>query len=139
MLWSVPLSLRDAVGLALSSALQRIDVHALVGQQQRHHRVEAEARGEVERRAAVGIRLANGALAGSSLSLARAVRNAQDFGAMTRLEAVASASLRPAKLLGIENERGTFRVGSRADFALLDAEGLVRETWLAGTRAFARS
>ena len=85
------------------------------------------------------IRLANGELAGSSLSLARAVRNAQDFGAMTRLEAIASATLRPAKLLGIENERGTFQVGARADFVVLDDEGQVCETWLAGHRASSRN
>ncbi|HIM03167.1 MAG TPA: N-acetylglucosamine-6-phosphate deacetylase, partial [Myxococcales bacterium] len=56
----------------------------------------------------------------------------------TRLEAIASASLRPAKLLGIENERGTFQVGARADFVVLDDEGQVRETWLVGRSASVR-
>ena len=85
------------------------------------------------------IRMANGELAGSSLTLARAMRNAQAFGAMTRLEAIAAATLRPAKLLGIENERGTFRRGARADFAVLDDQNQVRETWVAGQCAYRAS
>ena len=83
------------------------------------------------------LRLADGRLAGSRLSLDRALHNAVSFGAMTRLEAVAAVSLRPARLLGLERERGTLRPGARADLALLDAEGRVAETWLAGRRVYA--
>jgi len=74
----------------------------------------------------------DGVLIGSRLTLDSAVRNAQDFGAMTLLEAVAACTLRPAKLLGIESERGTLRKGARADLAILDASGRVVETWLGG-------
>ncbi|MCP4038025.1 MAG: N-acetylglucosamine-6-phosphate deacetylase [bacterium] len=82
------------------------------------------------------IRMADGSLAGSSLTLDRALRCAQAFGAMSRTEAIASVTLRPARLLGIEAQRGTLRVGARADFAVLDAEDRIRETWIAGERAF---
>jgi N-acetylglucosamine-6-phosphate deacetylase len=82
------------------------------------------------------IRLPDGTLAGSNLTLDRALRNAQAFGAMTRLEAIAASTLRPARLLGIESERGTLRVGARADFAILDGEDQVRETWIAGERVY---
>ncbi|MBW2295603.1 MAG: amidohydrolase family protein [Deltaproteobacteria bacterium] len=82
-------------------------------------------------------RLPDGTLAGSNLSLDRALRNAQAFGAMTRLEAIAASTLRPARLLGIESERGTLRVRARADFAILDDEDRVQETWIAGERVFA--
>ena len=82
------------------------------------------------------LRLADGRLAGSRLLLDRAVHNAERFGAMTRIEAVAAASLRPARLLGIERERGTLRPGARADLVVLDAAGRVAETWLAGRRAY---
>jgi N-acetylglucosamine-6-phosphate deacetylase len=82
------------------------------------------------------IRMADGGLAGSNLTLDRAVRNAESFGAMTRLEAIAATTLRPAKLLGLEAERGTLRPGARADFAILSDSGEVRETWLAGERVF---
>jgi N-acetylglucosamine-6-phosphate deacetylase len=80
------------------------------------------------------LRLADGTLAGSSLTLDRALRLAEAFGAMTRLDAVAACTLRPARLLGIEAEHGTLRPGARADFAILDAEGCLRQTWLAGRR-----
>lgn len=83
------------------------------------------------------IRMADGTLAGSNLTLDRALRNAQAFGAMSRLEAIAASTLRPARLLGIESERGTLRVGARADFTILDGEDQVRETWIAGEQVFA--
>jgi len=82
------------------------------------------------------IRLADGTLAGSSLTLDRAVRNAQKFGAMTRTEAIAAVTLRPAKLLGIEAERGTLRRGARADFAVLNDADEVWQSWIAGEKVF---
>jgi N-acetylglucosamine-6-phosphate deacetylase len=82
------------------------------------------------------LRLADGRLAGSRLTLDRALHNAVSFAALTRLEAVAAVTLRPARLLGLERERGTLRAGARADLALLDAQDRVVETWLAGRRAF---
>lgn len=75
-------------------------------------------------------------LAGSSLSMDRAVRNATAFGAMSQLEAIAAATLRPARILGIESQRGTLRPGARADFAILNSAGVPVETWLAGRRAW---
>ena len=83
------------------------------------------------------LRLADGRLAGSRLTLDRAVRNAVSFAAMTQLEAIAAVTLRPARLLGLERERGTLRSGARADLVVLDAAGGVAETWLAGDRVYA--
>jgi len=80
----------------------------------------------------VALRLADGTLAGSRLGMARAVANATAFGAMTRLEAVAAATLRPARVLGVESRHGTLRPGARADLVVLEADGAVAETWLAG-------
>ncbi len=85
------------------------------------------------------LRLSDGRLAGSSLSMNRAFRNAQSFGALSLLEAVAACTLRPARVLGIEAERGTFREGARADFVVLDAEGEVLQTWIAGKQVFRRT
>jgi N-acetylglucosamine-6-phosphate deacetylase len=82
------------------------------------------------------IRQADGRLAGSSLGLDAAVANAVRFGAMSRLEAVAAATLRPSRLLAMEHERGTLRQGARADLVVLDAELAVRQTWLGGRRVY---
>jgi N-acetylglucosamine-6-phosphate deacetylase len=78
------------------------------------------------------LRLADGTLAGSLLTLDRALANAQAFGALGELEAVRALTLAPARVLGIERERGTLRAGARADFAVLDAGGRVAQTWIDG-------
>lgn len=82
------------------------------------------------------LRLADGRLAGSTLRLDRAIRNACAFGAASLLEAVAACTVRPARVLGIEAERGTLRPGSRADLAILDETGDVAETWVGGQRVW---
>ena len=82
------------------------------------------------------LRLADGRLAGSCLTLDRAVANLQRFASMTRVRAVAACTLGPARLLGIEAQRGTLRPGARADLALLDAQDRVIETWIGGRRVF---
>ncbi len=83
-------------------------------------------------------RLADGTIAGSQLDLAAAVRNARRFADLDPVEAIAACTVRPARLLGIEGERGTLRSGARADLVVIDAEGRVVETWLAGRRVSAR-
>jgi N-acetylglucosamine-6-phosphate deacetylase len=78
------------------------------------------------------VRLPDGRLAGSALTLDRAIRNAQRFAGASLLEAVTACTLRPARLLGLESTHGTLRTGARADLVLLDAEGHVVETWIGG-------
>ena len=81
----------------------------------------------------VALRLADGTLAGSRLTLDRALANSQAFGALTTLEAIRALTLAPARVLGIERERGTLRPGARADFAMIGPNGRAPvETWLAG-------
>ena len=82
------------------------------------------------------LRLGDGQLAGSRLDLATAVANAQRMMGMTRLDAISACTLRPARVLGVEAERGTFRRGARADLVVLDPEDRVVETWIAGKRAY---
>ena len=78
------------------------------------------------------LRLPDGTLAGSTLTLDRAVRNAVAFDAMTPHQAVAAATVRPARVLGIERERGTLRPGARADLVVLTPELETVGTWLGG-------
>ncbi len=81
-------------------------------------------------------RLADGTLAGSRLTLDRAVANVRRFAGLELTDAIAACTLAPARLLGIENERGTLRTGARADLAVLDASGAVVETWIDGAIAW---
>jgi N-acetylglucosamine-6-phosphate deacetylase len=84
----------------------------------------------------VVLRLSDGTLAGSRLGFDTGVRNLQQFAGWSLLQAVAAGSLVPARVLSIESERGTLRSGARADLALLDASGQVRETWISGRRVY---
>lgn len=84
------------------------------------------------------LRLADGTLAGSRLTLDRALANAQAFGALSRLAAVRALTLAPARVLGIERERGSLRPGARADFAMIGADGGIAETWISGRRVWRR-
>lgn len=82
------------------------------------------------------IRFANGQLAGGSVTLDRAARNLRDFAGVPLHEALTTCTLGPARVLGLENERGSLRRGARADFAIVDETGHVTETWLAGRRRY---
>jgi N-acetylglucosamine-6-phosphate deacetylase len=84
----------------------------------------------------VALRLPDGRLAGSCVTLEIALRNARRFAGLSLLEAVAACTLRPALRLGIECERGTLRPGARADFAVLDADGSLQSTWIGGQCVF---
>ncbi len=67
-------------------------------------------------------RNAEGTLAGSTLTLDRALRNIVALG-IPLPDAVRMLTLNPASLLGIEFKKGSLRVGADADILLLD-EGL---------------
>lgn len=73
-----------------------------------------------------------GRLAGSALRMDAAVRNLRAFAGVDRIEAVRAATATPARILGIERERGTLRPGARADLVVLDADGRTVATLVAG-------
>ncbi|HYL84861.1 MAG TPA: N-acetylglucosamine-6-phosphate deacetylase [Candidatus Angelobacter sp.] len=76
-------------------------------------------------------RNSDGVLAGSTLTLDRALRNIVNLG-VSLLDAVRMLTLNPATLLGIEFKKGSLRVGADADVVLLD-EGLrVANVWARG-------
>ncbi|MCU1498732.1 MAG: N-acetylglucosamine-6-phosphate deacetylase [Acidimicrobiales bacterium] len=78
-------------------------------------------------------RLADGTLAGSALTLDRAVANVVAWGASTLVGAVRAAATTPADLMG-RSDLGRISPGARGDLAALDAEGRCVATWLGGTR-----
>jgi N-acetylglucosamine-6-phosphate deacetylase len=76
-------------------------------------------------------RNAEGTLAGSTLTLDRALRNIVALG-IPFTDAVRMLTLNPASLLGIEFKKGSLRAGADADILLLD-EGLhVTDVWARG-------
>lgn len=72
----------------------------------------------------------DGTLAGSTLTMDRAVRNAVVLGGWTLVDAVAAAATHPAQLLGLA-DRGAIAPGRRADLVLLDTDLRAVQTWLA--------
>ena len=76
-------------------------------------------------------RLDDGTLAGSSLTLDRAIANVVAWGATHLVGAVRAASTTPADLIG-RPDLGRIAPGARADLAALGPDGTCTSTWLAG-------
>ena len=76
-------------------------------------------------------RNAEGKLAGSTLTLDRALRNVVALG-ITLQDAVRMLTENPAKLLGIEFKKGALRTGADADIVLLDENLQVTNVWTRG-------
>ena len=65
-------------------------------------------------------RLADGTLAGSVLRMNRAIENVVTKVGVPFEKAVDFATINPARLLGIDKEAGSIKVGKRADFVVLN-------------------
>ncbi|GAC1301951.1 MAG: N-acetylglucosamine-6-phosphate deacetylase [Steroidobacteraceae bacterium] len=74
----------------------------------------------------------NGTLAGSTLDMASAVRNAVSWLGLELAQAARMASEYPAEFLGLGHELGRIAPGYRANLVLLDHDLNVRETWIEG-------
>ena len=77
-----------------------------------------------------------GRLAGSVLTMDRAVRNLAQFASWTLEQAVTAASLNPARIGGLSS-KGALVAGSDADLVVLNATGEVERTFVAGVEAVA--
>ncbi|MEQ8198794.1 MAG: N-acetylglucosamine-6-phosphate deacetylase, partial [Clostridiaceae bacterium] len=67
-------------------------------------------------------RLASGNLAGSVLTLNKAVLNFFENTSLTLNEAIYMASLNPARSIGIDNKKGSLDIGKDADISIFDEE-----------------
>jgi N-acetylglucosamine-6-phosphate deacetylase len=76
-------------------------------------------------------RNSEGKLAGSTLTLDRALRNVVNLG-VPLADALRMLTLNPATLLGIEFKKGSLRSGADADILLLDERLNVTKTWTRG-------
>jgi N-acetylglucosamine-6-phosphate deacetylase len=75
--------------------------------------------------------LVGGKLAGSVLTMDRAVRNVMQFARWDLQQAVRLATLNPARVTGLAN-RGKLEAGAEADFVVLSPGGEVRGTIVGG-------
>jgi N-acetylglucosamine-6-phosphate deacetylase len=75
--------------------------------------------------------LADGKLAGSVLTMDRAVRNVMQFARWEMQPAVCLATLNPARVAGLAG-RGELKTGAQADLVVLSPNGEVRNTILRG-------
>jgi N-acetylglucosamine-6-phosphate deacetylase len=75
--------------------------------------------------------MVDGKLAGSVLTMDRAVRNLARFAEWDLPQAVAAASQNPARVARIVN-KGVLAVGADADFVVLNSEGEVLRTFVGG-------
>jgi N-acetylglucosamine-6-phosphate deacetylase len=71
-------------------------------------------------------------LAGSTLTLDRAVRNYAKFAGVPLHTAVKAATANPAAMLGMHNTAGTLSEGQRADLVVLAPDGRLLTTFLGG-------
>ncbi|MBW4330238.1 N-acetylglucosamine-6-phosphate deacetylase [Stakelama sp. CBK3Z-3] len=75
---------------------------------------------------------AEGTLAGSTLSMARAVANVIDMGRVTLHQASRMASTTPAEFLGLGDRLGAIVAGLRADLVALNDDYTVAQSWIGG-------
>jgi len=88
--------------------------------------------GELEVQVHNGRCESGGRLAGSVLTLDRAVRNIMQFASLNLQHAIRMATLNPAKVLGLEKRKGVLSVGADADIAVLSPAGEVIRTIVGG-------
>jgi N-acetylglucosamine-6-phosphate deacetylase len=81
-------------------------------------------------------RLEDGTLAGSILTLNKAVQNIYENTDLTLFEAVALASYNPAKDIGLDQIKGSLEIGKDADITLFDDAFFVSHTIVEGKTVY---
>ncbi|MBI1983735.1 MAG: N-acetylglucosamine-6-phosphate deacetylase [Acidobacteria bacterium] len=77
-------------------------------------------------------RTVEGSLAGSTITLDAATRNLASFTGLSYRECLACATLNPARILGMEKQKGVIEPGAEADLAILDQNYYVTQTYVRG-------
>ncbi len=78
------------------------------------------------------LRTPEGTLAGSTLTLDLAVRNLMRFTGLPFQQCVMTATLNPARLLGVEQRKGIIAPGADADLVVFDKNYFVAQTYVRG-------
>ena len=76
--------------------------------------------------------------AGSVQAMDQMVRNMVFDADIPLVDAVRMATLTPAKVIGIDGQRGSITPGKRADLCLLDKDLQVMQTVIAGKAVYTR-
>lgn len=96
--------------------------------------------GELDVKVEQGVaRTLKGSLAGSTLTLNRAVENIVNLAGISEVDAINMASIVPAKFLGLSDSLGSIAVNKRACFAIADETGDVIATILDGNLVFSKN
>jgi N-acetylglucosamine-6-phosphate deacetylase len=83
------------------------------------------------------VRLPDGTLAGSTLTMDRAVRNMVGLAGMNWSDAIRMATLTPATIGGVADRKGRIAPGADADLLALDDAGEIQRVWTRGQLAYA--
>jgi len=81
-------------------------------------------------------RFPDGTIAGSSLTMDRAVRNFRSRTGLPLHEVVNMASLAPARSVGVDGQKGSIAPGKDADLLIADGDFNVRATFVRGEQVF---
>jgi N-acetylglucosamine-6-phosphate deacetylase len=84
------------------------------------------------------VRLASGSLAGSILTLDRAIRHTVTCTGIGWSEAIGMATQVPATIASVAHRKGKVAPGGDADLVALDDHGFVQRTWVRGHLAYQR-
>ena len=95
----------------------------------------AEGTGErIRKKDGVGVTLEGSALASGVMGMDHCVRTMHFTAAVPLHKAIRMASLTPARILGVEQEIGSLKVGKKADLLVLDEELNVKKVYVGGER-----
>lgn len=85
------------------------------------------------------VRLENGTIAGSTLTMERAVRNMVALAGCSWSDAIRMATMTPARIAGVADRKGQLVPGADADVLALDDDGNVQRVWTRGHNAYDRT
>ena len=93
----------------------------------------------LRKRLSAGVyRLADGTIAGSRLTMLEAIQNAVKFSGISLAQAVAMATLNPARVLGVDDRKGRLKPGYDADLIVFDKKFQCLTTIVGGKVVFSR-
>ena len=85
------------------------------------------------------VRLADGTLAGSVLTMERALQNVCSATGRSLAEIWMTSSLNAARAIGVSSQKGSLEVGKDADLVLLDESFHVKSTIVKGEMVYSNS